>query len=112
MPMSEKAERVIWSFALALLFYPMLIGAMYLWLRAIRSPLRGYQRRMLAFNAIWFAAMPLLCPSCLAAAFWLGSIQTSGTIAIILFLIWGGVTFRIVRSMSMHGHFVDQPEAY
>lgn len=108
--MPNRSTALVFIMIFSVLLYPIIIGIMYGWLKLVHSPLRLYQRKMLTFFAIFLAAVPVLNPLWIASAWWLTSLKTSVTITIILFLIWGYISFAIVRKMSLAGHCLSEEQ--
>jgi len=83
-----KPERVFYACLFAVAFYPIVIGASYLWLRSVHTPLNPYQKHLLRYQMIVFAPTPILGGAIEAFGLYVVSIQTSLMAGASLFLLW------------------------
>jgi len=91
----SKPEKLVDAFLFAVAFYPVLIGSMYLYLRAVHSPLSPYQRHLLRYQMILFAPTPLFGVGIVAAGIYVTSAQVSLTIGATIFVIWAIISKKL-----------------
>lgn len=86
-----------------LVLYPIGIGAIYTWLRAVHSPLRLYQRRILTFVAIWLAGICISMPIYVAMRLWVFQLKIVEVAGSLMILGWTWASITIVKRMSSPG---------
>jgi CHASE2 domain-containing sensor protein len=101
--MPPRLHDILFLFAFSLAVSALAVGICYAWFKFINSPLRLYQRKMLAYVAIVMASCPVLTSSWMASSYWLMPFRPSAIVAVALFAIWCVLAFKIVKRMSRPG---------
>lgn len=99
--MTDRLFRLTFITVFDLVLYPIVVGAVYAWLTSVHTPLRLYQRRMLAFVAIWFAGVCILSPLCVATALWMIlPPKTVGIVGALVGLGWTWPSVMLVKRIT------------
>jgi hypothetical protein len=101
--MTDKVFRLTFITLFDLALYPIAIGAVYAWLKAVHTPLWHYQRRMLMFVTIWFAGICIASPICAAMALWIFSLKQVEILGTLMGLGWTWASIKLLKRMSSPG---------
>jgi hypothetical protein len=107
--MTDKIFRLTLVTLFDLALYPVVVGAVYAWLKTVHSPLRLFQRRMLAFVAIWFAGICISVLICVATALWIFPLKQVEFLGAIMVLGWTLASTMLVKRMSSPGGRLSLP---
>lgn len=101
--MTDKLVRLTFVVTFDLVLYPIVVGALYAWLKSVHTPLRLYQRRMLIFVVVWFAGVCISVPICVAVALWMMSLMAAAIAGAFLIVAWTLGTIGVVKRMCSPG---------
>ena len=101
--MTDKLVRLTFVVTFDLVLYPIVVGALYAWLKSVHTPLRLYQRRMLTFVVIWFAGICISVPISVALALWVFPLKSATMGCAFLMIAWTLGTIGVVKRMCSPG---------
>jgi uncharacterized iron-regulated membrane protein len=108
--MSPKLYTVLFLFVLDLGVLAVAVGACYVWLKRVRSPLPVYQRKMVCYAVLLMAACPILGPLFVASVYWLMPLRPSVIFAVTLFLLWSVIAFQLTQRRYRPEGFANEEQ--